>query len=1087
MYRLLLTISFVTIVFATFVAATPLTGIKTVGGANPDYATLNDATMAVTSWGVGPGGVTFNVRPGTYGDMLYVYPIAGSSADNPVIYRKESGSVTVSPTTTTYIEAAIKLYGCSYVTFDGIDIIDTSRGSCYLEYGYWITNYSTTQGASHNTIKNCRIQLRKDYSSYGICQSTLSQPTNASGSQSYNIYLNLKISKCRTGFCLVSNQTFPDYYTEIGSTSTDRNDPNRFTIGTLLNDTIGGTGSCYGIQSKYQFNMLIHDLDIQNLITTSTSNTGDCCGLSCDHNQSTIIHDVAIGNVHSNGRINSYGLSCYYQVNLTAYNIDISNITTVSNNGYSYSFGVSFNQVSGTASVSEFNVSTVTSLNAYMSYGMDYVNCDAAFTSSDITISGVSVNGAGSCYGMICNSLGNASFQRININNITSTISAGNIIGLSSGDCGGLSFQNSTIRNVISSGSVGTSYGFTTGNQNRMLLHDNEISDVHSSSGHAFGIYCNGYSNASPSKIYNNRVYNISAVHNSPYSDACGIYCITATNYKFFNNLIQNVQSVATTASLTSAIHAYGIFASTTTNANFDNNTVLMQQGIGDSTRCSSTAAAFSVVANNHDTLRNNILVNTTPNQTGTPNHYCLYTSGSLQYSNNNCFYLPNPTNGSIGLSGTTHCNLSSWQSLTHLDSNSVVGNPNFVSSTDLHIHTDIPTPVESRGVPVSYVTTDFDGNARNSTRPDIGADEGNFLFDYCQSEKITGTGGTTAWSPTFQNDPLTNNQPPIVVSFFANGSGSNPTQMSCRRDSRSNAIANWGLIQTEIDTVLPPANWINRIWDINQTGGVNYDADLTLHFTTADMNGLTRWQIQRIATKHGTNPWVISPCITTGPDANGVYSAIIHHVNNFSYWTLGSQIVLPVELTSFTATSGDTTVHLTWRVESETNNRLFRIYRSENRTTVGDVVKEIAGRGTSSEPKTYSWTDTRVENGRTYYYRLSDLSLDGVETFYPTQVSATPRIGNGDIIPDWYPLAQNYPNPFNSITKIRYQVAHDGFVSLKLFNLKGELVRTLAYESKSVGEYSIDVNLNGLPNGEYFYRLKTGSTNAVRKMVYLK
>ena len=71
---------------------------------------------------------------------------------------------------------------------------------------------------------------------------------------------------------------------------------------------------------------------------------------------------------------------------------------------------------------------------------------------------------------------------------------------------------------------------------------------------------------------------------------------------------------------------------------------------------------------------------------------------------------------------------LSEFRDSTRLDSNSVFGNPQFASTTDGHISTVVPTAVESGGRPIAGITTDFDGDARNATTPDIGADEGNFL-----------------------------------------------------------------------------------------------------------------------------------------------------------------------------------------------------------------------------------------------------------------------------------------------------------------------------------------------------------------------
>ncbi len=74
--------------------------------------------------------------------------------------------------------------------------------------------------------------------------------------------------------------------------------------------------------------------------------------------------------------------------------------------------------------------------------------------------------------------------------------------------------------------------------------------------------------------------------------------------------------------------------------------------------------------------------------------------------------------------------------------------------------------------------------------------------------------------------------------------------------------------------------------------------------------------------------------------------------------------------------------------------------------------------------------------------------------------------------------LYQNYPNPFNPTTKIQYSIPIDCKVELKIYNIKGELVRTLVNEPQSAGYYKVIWNgkdYNNIPvsSGIYFYRLK--------------
>ena len=66
------------------------------------------------------------------------------------------------------------------------------------------------------------------------------------------------------------------------------------------------------------------------------------------------------------------------------------------------------------------------------------------------------------------------------------------------------------------------------------------------------------------------------------------------------------------------------------------------------------------------------------------------------------------------------------WQNATGTDLNSISDSVAFTSSTDLHIPNGTITALESAGTPIVGITTDIDGQTRNASTPDIGADEFN-------------------------------------------------------------------------------------------------------------------------------------------------------------------------------------------------------------------------------------------------------------------------------------------------------------------------------------------------------------------------
>jgi len=95
--------------------------------------------------------------------------------------------------------------------------------------------------------------------------------------------------------------------------------------------------------------------------------------------------------------------------------------------------------------------------------------------------------------------------------------------------------------------------------------------------------------------------------------------------------------------------------------------------------------------------------------------------------------------------------------------------------------------------------------------------------------------------------------------------------------------------------------------------------------------------------------------------------------VDNFCIY--GSYIV-PVELTSFAAKSNGTDINLTWTTATETNNQGFDIERMKS-DGVFEQVGYVPGFGTTTEPKSYSFVDTKIGNGK-YSYRLKQMDFNG-------------------------------------------------------------------------------------------------------------
>ena len=88
--------------------------------------------------------------------------------------------------------------------------------------------------------------------------------------------------------------------------------------------------------------------------------------------------------------------------------------------------------------------------------------------------------------------------------------------------------------------------------------------------------------------------------------------------------------------------------------------------------------------------------------------------------------------------------------------------------------------------------------------------------------------------------------------------------------------------------------------------------------------------------------------------------------------------------------------------------------------------------------------------------------------------------------------LSKNYPNPFNPTTNISFSIESGGMVKLGVYNMKGQLVKTLVNESRNAGVHftawnGMDNNNRKVASGLYFYKLDASDYTSVKKMIMLK
>ena len=93
---------------------------------------------------------------------------------------------------------------------------------------------------------------------------------------------------------------------------------------------------------------------------------------------------------------------------------------------------------------------------------------------------------------------------------------------------------------------------------------------------------------------------------------------------------------------------------------------------------------------------------------------------------------------------------------------------------------------------------------------------------------------------------------------------------------------------------------------------------------------------------------------------------------------------------------------------------------------------------------------------------------------------------------PTEFALLQNFPNPFNPETTIKYNLAEGTNVSLRIYNVVGQVVRTLVAEQQSAGRYTVRWNGSddrgvSVSSGIYFYELRSQGFQDVKKLMLLK
>jgi len=205
-------IYFILICFiSSAVAAQGLSGNFTVGDLESDYETFTQMILDLQEEGVGEGGATFSIAPGSYSNVLLFETIPGLSESSPLVITAEPDTVFFNIIgTSSSSDAAITINSLSYITFENINIRDIGTQGNELERGFNFVG-SSTQGCSFNTIRNCSIFLgasgvRPISSSRAI--RFISNASNEESTNNNNIIDNVNINNVGSGIQFLASADF---------------------------------------------------------------------------------------------------------------------------------------------------------------------------------------------------------------------------------------------------------------------------------------------------------------------------------------------------------------------------------------------------------------------------------------------------------------------------------------------------------------------------------------------------------------------------------------------------------------------------------------------------------------------------------------------------------------------------------------------------------------------------------------------------------------------------------------------------------------------------------------------------------------
>ncbi len=211
-----------------------------------------------------------------------------------------------------------------------------------------------------------------------------------------------------------------------------------------------------------------------------------------------------------------------------------------------------------------------------------------------------------------------------------------------------------------------------------------------------------------------------------------------------------------------------------------------------------------------------------------------------------------------------------------------------------------------------------------------------------------------------------------------------------------------------------------------------------------------------------------------------------------WSSFSLLTALPLAVEFLGLSATTQDLSVVLNWSTATETENLGFILEKKTDSlsswSSLASYINSNAllGQGTVSIQTDYTYADSLVTFGETYYYRISGVDIGNNIGRLDSLSINVGETSIKEIIPIDFNL-KAYPNPFNPKTTISYRLTEFSFVDVSIFNTRGLLVEQLENGSVKPGVYNLIWDASNMSTGVYIVKMQVNGIIHSQKLVLLK